>query len=54
MSKILKALFKTIIALLGIILFIILTNMFPYILITLLIIGLAIAIFFNFYINEEN
>ena len=53
MSRILKALFKTIIALLGIVLFIILANMFPYALLTLIIISLAIFIFFSFYTNEE-
>ena len=54
MSRILKALFKTIIALLGIGLFMFLANMFPYALITLIIISLAIFIFFSFYTNEED
>ena len=54
MSRILKALFKTIIALLGIVLFIILANMFPYALLTLIIISLAIFIFFSFYTNKED
>ena len=54
MSRILKALFKTIIVFLGIVLFIILANMFPYILIALILIGLIVFLFINFYINEED
>lgn len=53
MSRILKALFKTILVFLGIVVFIILANMFPYALLTLIIISLAIFIFFSFYTNEE-
>ena len=54
MSRILKALFKTIIVFLGIVVFIILANMFPYILIALILIGLIVFLFINFYINEED
>lgn len=54
MSRILKALFKTIIVFLEIVLFIILANMFPYILIALILIGLIVFLFINFYINEED
>lgn len=53
MSRILKALLKTIIALLGIILFVFLADMFPYVLLTLTIISLTIFIFLSFYTNEE-
>lgn len=54
MSRILKALLKTIIALLGTVLFVILANMFPYILIALMLIGLIVFLFINFYINGED
>ena len=53
MSRILKALLKTIVAILGIVLFVFFANMFPYVLLILIIISLSIFIFFNFYINEE-
>ena len=53
MSRILKALFKTIVVILGIVLFIILANMFPYILIALMLIGLIIFLFISFYESEE-
>lgn len=54
MSRILKALFKTIIVFLGIVVFIILANMFPYILIALMLIGLIVFLFISFYTNEED
>ena len=54
MSKILKTLFKTILVFLGIVVFIILANMFPYILIALMLIGLIVFLFINFYINGED
>lgn len=54
MSRILKALFKTILVFLGIVVFIILANMFPYILIALMLIGLIVFLFINFYINGED
>ena len=54
MSRILKALLKTIAVVLGMILFIFLANMFPYLLITLIIISIAIFLFFSFYENEED
>lgn len=54
MSRILKALLKTIAVVLGIVLFIFLADMFPYILLTLIIISLAIFIFISFYTNEED
>ena len=54
MSRILKALLKTIAVVLGIVLFIISANMFPYLLATLMIIGLIIFIFISFYANEED
>ena len=53
MSRILKALLKTITALLGIILFVFSADMFPYVLLTLTIISLTIFIFLSFYTNEE-
>ena len=54
MSRILKALLKTIAVVLGIILFIILANMFPYLLASLMIIGLTIFIFISFYERGED
>lgn len=54
MSRILKALLKTIIVFLGIVVFIILANMFPCILIALMLIGLIVFLFINFYINGED
>ena len=54
MREILKALFKTIIVFLGIVLFIILANMFPYILIALMLIGLIVFLFFSFYESEDD
>lgn len=54
MRRILKALLKTIAVVLGIVLFIISANMFPYLLATLMIIGLIIFIFISFYANEED
>ena len=54
MSRILKALLKTIVVVLGITLLIFLANMFPYILATLIIIALAIFLFISFYENEED
>lgn len=53
MRRILKALLKTIAVFLGIALFIILANMFPYLLVTLMMIGLIIFLFISFYMNEE-
>ena len=53
MSRILKALFKTILVFLGIVLFIILSNMFPYLLLALMMVGMIIFLFISFYENEE-
>ena len=53
MRRILKAFFKTIVVLLGIVLFIILANMFPYLLLALMMIGLIIFLFISFYESEE-
>lgn len=54
MNRTLKALLKTILTFLGIALFIILANMFPYILLILIMIGLIIFLFISFYENEED
>ena len=54
MSRILKALLKTIAVVLEMVLFIFLANMFPYLLITLIIIILIIFLFFYFFIFYEN
>ena len=54
MSRILKALFKTIVVFLGIVLFVILANMFPYLLLALIMIGIIIFLFISFYENEED
>lgn len=54
MSRILKALLKTALVILGIVLFIILANMFPYLLLALMMIGIIIFLFISFYENEED
>ena len=54
MSRILKALLKTIEVFLGIVLFIISANMFPYLLLALMMIGLIIFLFISFYESEED
>lgn len=54
MKRILKALLKTILVSLGIVIFIILANAFPYLLATLMLIGLIIFVFISFYENEED
>lgn len=53
MKRILKALFKTIVVFLGIVLLVILANMFPYLLLALIMIGIIIFLFISFYENEE-
>lgn len=54
MKRILKALFKTIVVFLGIVLVVILSNMFPYLLLALIMIGIIIFLFISFYENEED
>ena len=53
MSRILKALFKTIIVFLGIALFIFLANKFPFQMVILIIIVAVIVLFLIFYYGED-
>ena len=53
MSKILKALLKTVVVVLAIGLFVFLVNKFPVLLSAILIIIMIIYLFFSFYESEE-